>query len=86
MNKLTKIISTGIERGYSSHLISKLDSGKFVTHCDNRLILLSKEFAKAYWPGDVIGRGGHPDGKWWKYHLQQAVLEDDPVAYYVKNS
>jgi len=56
-------------------------------------LLFNHDFAKAYWGEDSpkimvkidIGIGTHQDLEQWQYHLQQAVLSEDPIDYYYKN-
>lgn len=56
-------------------------------------IIFSHEFAKAFWDRRAeeedsgfimtygIGGGGRPKDFYWQYHLQQMVLEEDPIKY-----
>ena len=44
-------------------------------------VLLSKEFAKAIWND----RGIKGDLPTWQYHLQQAVISDNIIQYYLDN-
>ena len=42
-------------------------------------LIFDKDFAKAFWGEDTIT--GLPE---WKYHLQQMILEDNPLKYLEK--
>jgi len=60
------------------------------------LIIFSHDFAKAFWGEDIIIERGvlEKNGnisseyenkyKCWEYHLQQMVLEEDPIKYLEK--
>ena len=47
------------------------------------LLLLNKEFNKAYW-GEAIVFNPTYEIPVWQYHLQQIVLEDNKVEYFKK--
>ena len=49
-----------------------------------RLMVLSHDFARAFWgivPYLHSRCTCHPSMPMWKYHLQQMVLQEDPVKY-----
>lgn len=53
-------------------------------------IIFSHEFAKAFWGDELIKT--YPTGEWteckhikkWQYHLQQMILEENPLKYIEK--
>jgi hypothetical protein len=48
-----------------------------------RDIIFSHDFAKAFWGDENFGRMGQyePTLEMWQYHLQQMVLEEEPLKY-----
>lgn len=64
--------------------------GNFIV---NPMMLFSHEFAKAFWGddimtiekvnvGDIVLQAGHElNFVVWQYHLQQMVLEENPIQY-----
>ncbi len=44
-------------------------------------ITFSLDFAKAFWGEKIMGQAGPP---YWSYHLQQMVLEPEPLKYLEK--
>jgi len=70
-----------------------------IFNTDSTRLILSHGFAKAFWPqGDIIrrtstnydrvkGKSVNMDSQEildWQYHLQQMVLEEDPIKYLEK--
>ena len=53
-------------------------------HIPYEVALLSHGFAKAIWKEPVKLMTGMSEVGW-KYHLQKAVISDDPLEYYLKN-
>ena len=53
-----------------------------------RDIIFSHDFAKAFWAGNAITgickHGDYQEMKVWQYHLQQMVLEEEPLKYLEK--
>jgi len=51
-------------------------------------IIFSHDFAKAFWGEDIIGNAAMffngTDKPAWQYHLQQMVLEEQPLKYLEK--
>ena len=55
-------------------------------------IIFSHDFAKAFWgnkphkiiKGNGVGGFNYFMGENWEYHLQQLVLEEDPISYLAK--
>lgn len=43
-------------------------------------VVFDKDFAKAFWGEKHLGYRDF-EGPTWKYHLQQMVLEEDPIRY-----
>lgn len=44
-------------------------------------LIFSHDFAKAFWGKRIMGTVGPPE---WSYHLQQLVLEHEPLKYLKK--
>lgn len=86
--KLIKLISLAVENGFELKDKDYVYLPKLYIKGLVRVphgLLFSHDFAKAIWPGEIVGRGGHSDGEWWAYHLQQAVISKDPLQYYWEN-
>jgi hypothetical protein len=54
-----------------------------------KLLLLDKEFAKAFWGFKILDskevcNGWYTHLNSWQYNLQQLILEDDLIEYYTK--
>lgn len=91
---LRKAIEKAVKNGYKGNLITKLSSGKCVTHCSHIELIFSHDFCKAFWGEDVtwlptkqlnkLGRKEKFIKRDWQYHLQQMVLEKDPLIYLKK--
>ena len=86
---LTKAINKAQENGWTG-LISPTKSMLMVTY---PIIIFSHDFAKAFWGEDSItinikeGISAFPyltSMIAWKYHLQQMVLESEPLKYLEK--
>lgn len=93
--KLKEIIEYGVERGwdgwksYTPAFISGDKKRKekvlnTIMMSRKEAILFSHSFAKAFWKDEEFVIKNNPLGKPWQYHLQQAVISDDPVDYYYK--
>lgn len=47
-------------------------------------IIFSQDFAKAFWFGEIYSGFIHGEVSPWQHHLQQMVLEKDPIKYLEK--
>jgi len=106
-NKLKKIISFAVERGWNKfgHKKWKVETDKHVVldifSFSEKEILFSHSFAKAVFGEDWsmaidvqtriipmkvedadLARNHHQALDKWQYHLQQAVISEDPIQYY----
>jgi hypothetical protein len=61
---------------------------KHITKTYGKSIIFSHDFAKAFWGADIYRHGmrtnhGSISGemRMWQYHLQQMVLEEEPLKY-----
>ena len=83
--KLKKVIKYAVDNGYKGNYITTFKDGLQVIHCDPVELLFSHDFAKAVFGEHKLKRG-IPDyyKGWanWAYHLQQAVISEDPIEYY----
>lgn len=92
---LQKAIEKAVKNGLDKHLLPSdyeveclanrcwLDAGDELI--DMKTIIFSHSFAKAFWKGVIIMGGSVPHGiESWRYHLQQMVLEEDPISYLEK--
>ena len=92
---LKKAIEKAVKNGYPEGTyglsvyngIGCLSEGYLTLEQAARVILMDCDFAKAFFKnilceceGDSIGRCSF-FGKEWQYHLQQMVLEEDPISY-----
>lgn len=93
---LTKVLNKAINNGYprfkKSHVVyaEKVRYRKLFIIVDEdkyggkdlwcvESIIFSHDFAKAFWgEGGAFREGG------WQFHLQQMVLEEDPIKYLAK--
>lgn len=60
------------------------DNGEERDKMDILRLIFSHEFAKAFWKYNLIKNPNDKDGKMiksWKYHLQQMVIEEEPIKY-----
>jgi len=71
-----------------------IEADKDYGFCSTQRLLFDHDFAKAFWGEEdtaigFITNGGYTmPNKWvknWQHHLQQAVLEEDPLEYYFKH-
>lgn len=51
---------------------------------DINTIIFSHDFAKALW-GESTQQAYGPDFDGWQYHLQQMVIDDDPIKHLGEN-
>ena len=99
-NKLTKLIEQALSRGWvegSFYLDRIMEVDKPTTMMlrfmyDLQMedithrVLFDHKFAKAFWKGEpTIATREFTALPAWQYHLQQAVISDDPLEYYWKN-
>jgi len=89
---LTKALQKAIDNGWEYgrgwlHLYPKFDeTGDYDARPDLddlEKIIFDHEFAKAFWGNPDIA--GAPNTSGWQYHLQQMVLEKDPIKYLGKH-
>lgn len=52
--------------------------------CDPYSVIFNHEFARAFWNWDETDQYSKLYGWNWQYHLQQMVLEEDPIKYLEK--
>lgn len=78
-DKLTKLIEIAKSRGFDS-----IDLDKKLIIPFNHL-LFNHDFAKAIWGEENPTFVKITFYKDWKYHLQQAVISEDPLEYYWEN-
>ena len=98
-DKLKELISLAVENGYEIHdLWKETIVNRHFNQNVHWLMLYEKDFAKAIWGEDIVARcimtiatkdGGEQDFtrtlKAYEYHVQQAVISDDPLEYYWEN-
>jgi len=81
---LKKAIEKAAKNRYKGSLITKLESGDYITHCGYIAIIFSHSFSKAFW-GECdcsLCKSGHKeDISYWQFQLQQMVLEKEPLKY-----
>ena len=90
-DKLKAVIDKGIKNQWdylrwlitiaSWYDVKQFDKEKMITMPFVYSILFSHDFAKAFFGEEHWLYGKRP----WQYHLQQAVVSDDPIEYYYKN-
>ena len=91
---LKKAIEKAIKNGWEPIKVFTPDGRWFVTPNSENVeeyshifeIIFSHDFAKAFWGEEDIceacgDRSCQHSGKGWKCHLQQMVLEKDPIKY-----
>jgi|SRR5215204_3016747 len=79
----------GIKEDSFSDLKGKFAKWSLLDDVNYRMLLFSHDFAKAFWGENdkaVVQKGGVETSSEqlapvWQYHLQQLVLEPDPINY-----
>jgi len=77
---LKKAIKKAEQNGFDITLVG--DVQPYEDYLDAKYIIFSHHFAKAFFP-TTDGHGFHKENAW-KYHLQQMVLEEEPLEYIEK--
>ena len=82
---LKKAIEKAVKNGWNGNNLMILEEGKilWVTK-EYYQIIFSHDFAKAFWGTELNYRSKKclsPRGQNWQYHLQQMVLEKEPLKY-----
>lgn len=76
---LQKAIGKAQDYGFDSNL--KLYPEDLIREDHYQAIIFSHDFAKAFWGDIAIPEGNRGQLLAWQYHLQQMVLEEDPIKY-----
>ena len=84
---LTKAIEKAFNDGFGFKYAKNEDLTPIMT--DNRFypIIFSHPFARAFWGEEAFTEGlrvDEPTPIAWQYHLQQMVLEEEPLQYLKK--
>lgn len=82
-----RIKKYGVEEYLKTYFICDLAnkvSGELYTHKSLYDIIFSHLFAKAFWKEEDEDEYNIEYGHDWKYHLQEMVLEENPLQYLAK--
>jgi hypothetical protein len=88
INLALKIGSWDYDAGSIFYYDTRRKGSSLIVREGIREILFDHQFAKAFWENDG-DKFPYDDRPWeeqpaWQYHLQQMVLEEDPVKYLEK--
>lgn len=86
---LKKAIEKAESNDFQNPNVLATYSGQGIMYKNYYSVIFSHDFAKAFWgkkETDLVGEGGatilyYGTQPAWQYHLQQMVLEEDPIAY-----
>lgn len=78
-----QILEKALERanGNSYRGFIKLSAARIIADGYEYNVFFDHDFAKAFWPDDIIGDGRRNDQHSWQYHIQQLALAEDRFKY-----
>ena len=80
----TEILLNAIEKAKDNGYPAPLERNLSLLMATYPLLIFSHDFAKSFWYGEESFQIGAESYRAWQYHLQQMILEEEPLKYLEK--